>query len=58
MSLSLIISANVPVAKDSRHLNFVRFVKLEQLKTFEIYDFFINFFSNISRGPLRLNMYW
>ena len=30
MSSSLINSANAPVAKDNRHLNFGRFVKLDQ----------------------------
>ena len=33
MLLSLANSANAPVAKDKRHLNFGRLVKLEQSKT-------------------------
>ena len=33
MSSSLIKSASAPIVKDNRHLNFERFVKLEQQNT-------------------------
>ena len=63
MSSSLINSANAPVAKDKRHLNFGRFVELEQSKTgsklcvFQnLYVFLQHFFINFT-GLLRLNLH-
>ena len=61
MSLSLIHSSNAPVAIDNRHLNFEKFVNLEQPitgnKFFKIYDIFFNTSSSISHGLLCLNYY-
>ena len=64
MSSSLIDSANVPVAKDNRHLNCERFVELEQskavskLRVFQNLFYFLQQFFKYSRGLLHLILYW